>query len=96
MTSTVPPITLRAAVASDAPALDRLAALDSRPLPAGELLVAERDGRLLAAVSVRTLDAVADPFERTADAVALLRRQAVAHRNAAPVRKRLRLVPRAA
>ena len=96
MTSTVPTITLRGASAADAAALERLAALDSRRLPGGDLLVAESDGHIVAAVSVRTLDAVADPFERTADAVALLRRQAVQRRNAAPLRNRLRLVPRAA
>lgn len=96
MTSTASPITLRGAHAADAEALDRLAALDSRTLPAGDLLVAENDHGVVAAVSVQTLDAVADPFTRTADAVALLRRQAVQRRNAAPLRERLRLVPRAA
>ena len=95
MTSTAS-LTLRGANAADATALDRLAALDSRTLPAGDLLLAETDGRVLAAVSVETLDAVADPFERTADAIALLRRQAVRRRDAAPLRSRLRLVARAA
>jgi hypothetical protein len=95
MTSTAS-LTLRGASAADAPALDRLAALDSRTLPAGDLLVAESDGHMVAAVSVQSLDAVADPFERTADVVSLLRRQAVQRRNAAPLRARLRLVPRAA
>jgi hypothetical protein len=96
MTSTAPTLTLRGATPADGLALDRLAALDSRALPTGELLVAERDGRLAAAVSVQSLDAVADPFQRTDDAVALLRRQAVARRNARPARGRMRLVPHAA
>jgi acyl-CoA synthetase (NDP forming) len=96
MTSTAPTITLRAATPADAPALDRLAALDSRTVPAGELLVAVRDGRLAAAVAVDSLDAISDPFQRTADAVALLRRQATGRRAARPARSRLRLVPRAA
>ena len=95
MTSTAS-ITLRPANASDAPWLDRLAALDSRSLPAEPIVVAERDGQIVAAVSERTLEAVADPFRRTADAVTLLRRHAVQRRNAAPVRHRLGLVPRAA
>lgn len=95
MTSTAS-LTLRGANAADATALDRLAALDSRTLPSGDLLVAETDGHVITAVAVQTLDAVADPFERTADAVALLRRQAVQRRHATPLRDRLRLVPRAA
>ncbi len=66
------PLVLRAATAADAAALDRLAALDSRPLPAGPHLVAESGGRLVAATGPDG-DAVADPFQRTADAVALLR-----------------------
>ena len=95
MTSTTD-ITLRPATTADAASLDRLAALDSRRLPDGPLLVAERDGQIVAAVSESTLEAVADPFRRTADAVALLRRHAVARRNALPARARFRLVPSAA
>ena len=95
MTSTTA-ITLRAATSADTTDLDRLAALDSRRLPEGELLVAERDAHIVAAVSVRDLDAVADPFERTEAAVALLRQHAVARRAAAPARRHFRLVPRAA
>ena len=95
MTSTAS-ITLRPANATDAVWLDRLAALDSRPLPAGSLLVAERDGQIVAAVSESTLEAVADPFQRTADAVVLLRGHAISRRNARPARMRFRLVPRAA
>ncbi len=96
MTSTATSLTLRGATATYAAGLDRIAALDSRRLPHGDLLVAERDGRLVASVSVQTLDAVADPFERTADVVALLRKHAVARRTARPVRSRLRPAPRAA
>ena len=95
MTSTAS-ITLRPATAADAPWLERLAALDSRRLPEGTLLVAERDGSLIAAVAEETLDVVADPFERTADAVALLRRHAVGRRNAVPARRHFRLAPHAA
>ena len=94
MTSTA--ITLRPAHIGDDASLDRLAALDSRRLPAGDLIVAESDGRIVAAVSEPTLEAVADPFVRTANAVTLLRRHAVARRNAAPARRLFGLVPRAA
>ncbi len=96
MTSTASPITLRSAAASDAAALAHLAALDSRRVPSGDLLLAEREGRVVAAVAVGTLDSIADPFERTLDVVALLRRQAVARRTARPARRHFGLVPRAA
>ena len=95
MTSTAS-ITLRSATGADAPWIERLAALDSRTVPAGPLVVAESDGHLVAVVSEPTLQAVADPFRRTAEAVALLRRHAVARRNAAPARRRFGLVARAA
>jgi hypothetical protein len=69
-------LTLRHANASDAAALVRLAALDSSRVPSGELLVAEVDGRLVAALSVDTGAAIADPFEHTAAIVESLRAQA--------------------
>ncbi len=59
-------MTLRLAAAGDAPALERLAALDSRRLPPGPHLVAERDG-IAAALSLSTDELVADPFRRTAE-----------------------------
>jgi hypothetical protein len=96
MTTTASPITLRPATAVDSPWLDRLAGLEMRPLPDGPLLLAERDEQIVALVSESTLEALADPFQRTADVVALLRRHAVARRNARPARTRFRLVPRAA
>ncbi len=96
MTSTATPITLRPATAADRAALAHLAALDSSRVPDGDLLVIQRDGRIVAAVAVASLDAIADPFERTADLVGLLRRQAVARRNARPARRHFRPVPRAA
>ncbi len=69
-------ISIRLAGASDARPLMRLAALDSAPLPAGELLVAEQGGALRAAVTLDGADAIADPFIPTADLVALLRLRA--------------------
>jgi hypothetical protein len=67
------PVTLRLAGADDEAAVARLAQLDSRPVPAPPLLVAERAGRIEAAVSLSAGDAVADPFRRTAELVELLR-----------------------
>jgi hypothetical protein len=69
----VAPITIRHAAADDMKALERLAALDSRRVPSGELFVAEVDGRLLAATSIDTGAVIADPFEHTAAIVGLLR-----------------------
>jgi hypothetical protein len=66
------PVTLRLAAAGDAPALERLAALDSRRLPPGPHLVAERDG-IAAALSLSTHELVADPFRRTAELCGSLR-----------------------
>jgi hypothetical protein len=68
-----PTVVIRAARGSDGPALRRLAELDSREdVPAGELLIAERDDELVAALSVDTGERIADPFRRTADVVDLL------------------------
>jgi hypothetical protein len=84
-------LTIRHATAADAPALDRLARLDSRALPAAPHLLAESGGRLIAAVSARDGDAVADPFVRSGDAVALLRRHAGQLRDQPKPRRRLAL-----
>jgi hypothetical protein len=78
------PLTIRHADAADLPALERLAALDSRRIPTGELFVAEAEGRLLAATSLDTGAIVADPFEHTASIVELLRAHAGSVRPAAP------------
>jgi len=67
------PLTLRLAAGDDGVALDRLAQLDSRPLPPGPHLLGERDGRLEAAISLATGQLVADPFRRTAEVCELLR-----------------------
>ena len=70
--STAPSVLIRAARGSDGSALERLAALDSAEVPAGSLLVAEADGRLVAAIASTTGEAIADPFLPTADVIALL------------------------
>ena len=64
---TTAPLTIRLATAADAGAIDRLAQLDSLEMvPAGPLLLAERDGELVAARSLSTKQDFADPFKPTA------------------------------
>ena len=66
-------VTVRPYLAVDQRPLERLAALDARRVPAQPVVLAESDGRLLAALSKRTGEAVADPFEPTAHLIAMLR-----------------------
>ncbi len=66
-------VTIRMAVPADAEALGRLAQLDSVPLPAPvPMLVAEVGGELRAALPLNGGPAIADPFRRTVDLVAIL------------------------
>jgi hypothetical protein len=53
-----------------------VAQLDTRPVPPGPHLVAEREGRIEAAISLGTRELIANPFSRTADLCALLRLRA--------------------
>jgi hypothetical protein len=69
-------VTLRLASPADQGSLGRLAELDSSTPPAHPVLLAEVDGRLLAALGLPDDTAVADPFHRTADLVDLLRARA--------------------
>ena len=71
------PIVIRQSRTGDEPALQRLAALDTRPLPEGSLLLAEIDGELVAAAPL-DLDAepLGDPFRPTAALRELLTLQA--------------------
>jgi hypothetical protein len=69
-------ITIRTSRSADAPELRRIAALDSQRVPAGDLLVAEVCGEIVAAYAPKTANAIADPFRRTADVVELLRLRA--------------------
>ena len=82
-------ITIRRATAADRPALERLAALDSAPVPAGELLIGETAGTPAVAVAITDGTAVADPFLPTADLVAVLRLRAATLRGSAGARRRL-------
>ena len=66
-------ITIRHSRPEDGRALHRLAALDDSPAPGGDALLAFVDGRLAAARSLAPgARAVADPFRRTVDVLALL------------------------
>jgi hypothetical protein len=69
----IPDLTIRPAREADERALAVLAQLDSAPPLAGERLVAESDGRLVAAISLADGRVVADPFVPSADGAALLR-----------------------
>jgi hypothetical protein len=66
------PVLIRRAAAGDEPEIARLAALDERELPHGERLIAELEGRPVAAVEVRSGTTVADPFVPTSGVVELL------------------------
>ena len=77
MTTDIAPITIRPAYADDHLGLVRLAALDSaEEIPATPVLVAEVDGQLAVAISLRNGAVIADPFRRTAEIIELLRRHA--------------------
>ncbi|MDQ4041289.1 MAG: hypothetical protein M3141_06020 [Actinomycetota bacterium] len=65
-------VTIRMAGAADAPALHALEELDSRRLADGDVLVAEVEGEVRAALPMDGGDAVADPFRPTAQLVELL------------------------
>jgi hypothetical protein len=65
-------ITVRRSTSADESALARLAALDSASPPRGPALVAEADSRMLAALPIGSGRPIADPFEPTAELVALL------------------------
>jgi hypothetical protein len=65
-------VTVRHAHLGDEVELGRLAALDSARHPVGPTLVAESDARILAALPLGSGRAIADPFEPTAELVALL------------------------
>jgi hypothetical protein len=76
MTSSTAPIAIRRATDDDARALRRLAALDSRRLPAGPHLVALADGDPVAAISLADGQWVANPFVISEPVVDLLRERA--------------------
>src|ERR671932_584285 len=66
------PVTIRPALAHDAAALRRLAALDSASPPRGAVLLAEVEGELWAALPLDGGPAIGDPFRPSGDLVRLL------------------------
>lgn len=85
-----PDITIRRAVAADARAIERVAALDSATAPEGKLVVAEVDGCLVAAVPLDGGRPVADPFRPTAEILRLLElRVAQLHAEERDARRRM-------
>jgi hypothetical protein len=84
-------ISIRRATAADRPLLERLAALDSAPVPSGDVLIAEVGDEPRAALEIATGSAVADPFRHTAHLVELLAVRAARLRDGRVPRRRLRL-----
>jgi hypothetical protein len=72
--TTDPAVVIRAARGSDGIALNDLAQLDSQRPLAGDVLLAEQDGALVAALAGDRV--IADPFRHTSDVVDLLRLRA--------------------
>jgi hypothetical protein len=69
-------VSLRLCTVHDDAALERLALLNGVPLPGGRFVVAEVDGELVAALSLRGGEPLADPFRPTAHLIPLLRLRA--------------------
>jgi hypothetical protein len=67
-------VTIKLSTEADGERIRRLAELDSKRPPHGDVLLAEVEGRLLAAIGMDGT-VIADPFERTAPLVKLLRLQ---------------------
>jgi hypothetical protein len=89
-----PEITIRPEYPDDELALFRLATIDSSDTPpARPLLLAEVDGELRAALSLRDGSAIADPFHATAAIVELLRRHASSLELTHTARRRNRVLP---
>ena len=71
-----PDVTIRLAVPHDGATLRMLCDLDSAAWPEGPVLIAEIDRRPVAALEMTTHRAIADPFQRSLEAVELLRTRA--------------------
>lgn len=84
-------IALRLCRVSDEVELARLAALEGVPVPAGRFVLAEVDGRLVAALSLASGYWLADPFVATAHLRRLLELRAAQLREPGEHASRLRL-----
>jgi hypothetical protein len=89
-----PSITIRT-IRDDEPALLDLAQLDSGRVPTQPMLGAERDGQLIAAISIHDGELIADPFRHTAEASELLRVRRSQLNGHAPRKRRFRRRSRA-
>jgi hypothetical protein len=83
-------VAIRLAGRDDEVALARLAVLDDAEAPTGTTLLAEVDGRVVAALPLDGGRAIADPFEPTADVVHLLELRAAQLRETGADRSRSR------
>ena len=82
-------VNIHLATSDDAAAVARLAALDSKRLPTGPVLLAEVDGQACAALPLESGPALADPFRPTADLVVLLELRAAQLRDGPGAPRRL-------
>ena len=82
-------VTIRRLGAADAPAVIRLAELDSKEAPDGDLLGADIEGRLVAVAPIAEGETIADPFSHTSELRALLELRASQLRGRQPRRSRL-------
>ena len=80
-------LAVRLATAADEAALRRLALLDDARRLSGDVVLAELDGRLVAARSLADDRAVADPFVRTAAVLDVLKAYAARLKGASPTRR---------
>src|SRR3984893_1018741 len=83
-------ISIRTATPDDAQSVTQLALLDSAEPLAAPLLLAERDGRLQAALSLSDGTTIADPFAPTAELIALLHVRPERLRGGTPLPTRVR------
>jgi hypothetical protein len=70
-------ITIRPLQEGDVEAVERLAELELRPMPAGPILLAEVDGTIEAAIGLAGCETIANPFSASRAAVTLLHVRAV-------------------
>ena len=79
------PVLVRRSTSGDFAALARLALLSASPMPRGTYLVAEVDGKMVAAVSVDMAEApLFDPTEDTTDICSLLTKWGASLRRTPP------------
>jgi hypothetical protein len=80
-------VTIKLSTEADRERVRRLAELDSKRPPQGDVLLAEVNGRLLAAIGMDGR-VIADPFERTGAVVDVLRTQVGGQPRRAPRARR--------